>query len=129
MSLQLRVIALFVGVAIGGATSFQAAPQTGNAQSSQDHVAWVAEVMKRMMTIRPGMTREALLKVFTPDGGIYNTIVTRTFVSRDCPYFKVDVEFRLVGQPITGGEPMPIEDSRDIILKISRPYLDFPHYD
>jgi hypothetical protein len=56
------------------------------------HVAWVIEVLKRMLTIKPGMTREALLKVFTTEGGL-STGVHHTFVSRDCPYFKVDIEF------------------------------------
>jgi hypothetical protein len=45
-----------------------------------------------METIKPGMTREELLKVFATEGGL-STGLNRTFVSRDCPYFKVDVEF------------------------------------
>jgi len=51
------------------------------------HVAWVIEVLKRMLTIKPGMTRETLLKAFTTEGGL-STGLHRTFVSRDCPYFK-----------------------------------------
>jgi hypothetical protein len=57
-------------------------------------MAWVAEVLKRMETIHPGMTRDALLTVFTTEGGLSNGL-RRTFVSRDCPYFKVDVESKL----------------------------------
>jgi hypothetical protein len=48
------------------------------------------------------------------EGGL-STGLQRTFVSRDCRYFKVDVEFRAVGRP-----DRPREDSWDIILKISR---------
>jgi hypothetical protein len=127
MSWRLRVFALLVGTAIGGATSFQAAPQTCNAQSSRDHAAWVAEVMTRMRTIEPGMTREALLKVFTTEGG-WSTSLRRKFVSRDCMYFKVDVEFRAVGRPArdSEGRVTSEEDGRDIILTISRPYLELP---
>ena len=58
---------------------------------------WVAQALKRMQTIKPGMTREALLTVFTTEGGL-STGLQRTFVSRDCPFFKVDVEFQAVGR-------------------------------
>jgi hypothetical protein len=79
-----------------------------------------------MQTIKPGMTRESLLTVFTTEGGI-STGLQRTFVSRDCPYFKVDVEFQAVGRPNRdeNGRVTLVEGSQDIILKISRPYLQF----
>lgn len=72
------------------------------------------------------MTRADLLKVFTTEGGI-STGLHRTYVSRDCPFFKVDVDFRAVGRPDRDGEGRVtlIEDRRDIIVKISRPYLQF----
>jgi len=79
-----------------------------------------------MQTIKPGMTREALLTVFTTEGGL-STGLQRRFVSRDCPYFKVDVEFQAVGRPNRDGDGRVTleEGSQDIILKISRPYLQF----
>ena len=94
--------------------------------SSQDHVAWVSETLVRMHTIKAGMTRNDLLKVFTTEGGIY-TRLQRKFVSRDCPYFKVDVEFSAVGSlnRDRDGRPAFEEDPRDVILKISKPYLEF----
>jgi hypothetical protein len=49
------------------------------------------------------MTRETPLTVFTTEGGL-STGLVRTFVSRDCPYFKVDVEFQAAGQAATGTE-------------------------
>jgi hypothetical protein len=51
----------------------------------------------------------------------------RTFVSRDCPYFKVDVEFQAVGRPDRDGNGRVtlVEDGKDLIFKISRPYLQF----
>jgi len=90
------------------------------------HVAWVIEVLKRMLTIKPGMTREALLKVFTTEGGL-STGLHRTFVSRDCPYFKVDIDFTAVGRPDRDdrGRVTLTEDPRDLIVTISRPYLEF----
>ena len=44
------------------------------------------------------MTREELMKVFRTEGGL-STGLHRTFVSRECPYFKGDVEFRAGGRP------------------------------
>jgi hypothetical protein len=91
-----------------------------------DHVTWVANVLKRMETVKSGMTRETLLTVFTTEGGL-STGLQRTYVSQECPYFKVDVEFDAVGRPNRDGDGRVtlIEGPRDIILKISRPYLQF----
>ena len=78
-----------------------------------------------MQTIKR-MTRQALLTVFTTEGGL-STGLQRTFVSRDCLYFKVDVEFQTVGRPNRDGNGRVtlVENGQDIILKISRPYLQF----
>jgi hypothetical protein len=79
-----------------------------------------------MQKIKPGMTREAVLTLFTTEGGL-STGLQRTFVSRDCPYFKVDAEFQAVGRPSrdSEGRITLVEDRHDIIVKISRPYLGF----
>ena len=77
-----------------------------------------------MLSIKPGMTRNILLTVFTTEGGLY-TGLQRTYVSRDCPYFKVDVSFQAVGRPDRDedGRVTVIEGNDDIIVKLSRPYL------
>ncbi len=95
-------------------------------RTSCDHEAWVSEVLQRMETIRPGMTRKQLLTVFKTEGGL-STPLRRLFVSRDCPYFKVDVEFRAVGRPERDedGRVTMIEGDDDIIRKMSRPFLQF----
>jgi hypothetical protein len=79
-----------------------------------------------MESIHPGMTRENLLTVFTIEVGL-STGLRRTFVSRDCPYFKVDVEFQAVGRPERDGEGRVtlVAGNEDIILVISKPYLEF----
>lgn len=121
-----RAFQILAGAAIGGGHALLAGPSSGQDQPSHDHVAWVAEVLKRMQTILPGMTREALCRVFTTEGGLY-TGLQRTFISRDCPYFKVDVEFQAVGRPSqdeNGGVTLA-EAGKDLILKISQPYLQF----
>jgi hypothetical protein len=86
----------------------------------------VTHALEKMESIKPGMTREDLLRVFTTEGGLF-TGLYRTFVSRDCPYFKIDVEFNAVGRPNRDNEGRVTldEDNRDIIVKLSRPYLQF----
>ncbi len=93
-------------------------------------MAWVADVLKRIQTIKPGMTREALLKLFTTEGGLAfytKQVERRTFVSRDCPYFKVDVELQAVDRSGHDRQRRVTfqEDPRDIIITISKPYLEF----
>jgi hypothetical protein len=73
-----------------------------------------------MLTVKPGMTRGNLLQVFTTEGG-FSSRWERTYVSRDCRYFKVDVKFQPVDRQVTS-----TEDNRDVIGSISRPYLQFP---
>jgi hypothetical protein len=121
-----RVFVLLASAAIGGAKTLQASPAEDEAQSYKAHMAWVAKVLIRMKTIQPGMARETLLTVFTTEGGI-STGLRRTFISRDCPYFKVDVEFQAVGRPNHDhdGRVTLVEGDEDIILKVSTPYLQF----
>ena len=92
----------------------------------QDHIAWVNHTLQKMETIKPGMMRFDLLKVFRTEGGL-STGLRRTFVSQDCPYFKIDVEFKAVARPgsESAGFVTLLEDNRDIIVKISKPYLQF----
>ena len=80
----------------------------------------------KMDTRGPGMTRAELLKVFRTEGGLSNGL-ERRFVSRECAYFKVDVEFEAVGRPghDSDGRVTVEEDPRDIIVEVSRPHLQF----
>jgi len=95
-------------------------------QSQAEHTAWVGRVLERMLTIKPGMTRSQLLEVFTTEGGIA-TGLQRKFVSRECPYMKVDVRFDAVGRPNrdSDGRVTLVEGPDDRIVTISRPYLEF----
>lgn len=61
-----------------------------------DHLDWLAEVMRQMEMIKPGMSRADLMTVFTTEGRL-SSRDRRTFVSRQCRYCKVDVSFELVG--------------------------------
>ena len=121
-----RVVGLLASAAMLGVGVFNPKPVEAQEPTAPDHVAWVAEVLKRMQTIKPGTTRKALLTVFKTEGGL-STPLQRTFVSRDCPYFKVNVEFHAVGRPerdVEGRVTMD-EGDEDVIVKVSVPYLEF----
>jgi len=58
---------------------------------------------------------------------VYQQDCTATSISRDCSYFKVTVDFEAVGRPNRDkdGRVTLEEDTRDIIVNVSRPYLQF----
>jgi hypothetical protein len=124
--MQRRRVFVLLASAMAGASVLRASATPSQGQSRRDHMAWVAEVLKRMEMINPGMTRKTLLTVFTAEGGL-STGLRRTYVSQDCPYFKVDVEFQAVGRPDRDedGRVTLAESDEDIILKVSTPYLQF----
>jgi hypothetical protein len=124
-----RAIGMLAASAVFGAEILNAKPDDAE-RRSKDHIAWVSDVLRRMLSIKPGMTRRTLLEVFTTEGGLY-TGLQRTYVSRDCPYFKVDVSFQAVGRPDRDedGRVTVIEGNDDIIVKLSRPYLQLSGMD
>ena len=126
MSQRLFVLVLLSILAIGGSAPVRSMQSASPEPCAQDHKAWVKHALEQMETIKPGMTRQDLLRVFRTEGGL-STGLRRTFVSRDCPYFKVVVEFKAVARPErdNAGFVTLIEDSRDIIDKVSIPYLQF----
>lgn len=65
-----------------------------------------------------------LEKLFTTEGGIYMQS-RRTYVYRDCPYIKVDVEFAPAGQNQNSRDTIT-QNSSDTITKISKPYIARP---
>jgi len=79
-----------------------------------EHTAWIAATLDAIDTIKVGMTRADLMKVFTTEGGL-STASQRTYVYRECPYIKIDVKFATSRR----GEERPT----DIIVDVSRPYL------
>jgi hypothetical protein len=119
-------VQFLAAASIGGSASAFASSADEARQASSDHVAWVAESLKRMLTIKPGMSRDQLLDVFSTEGGI-STALQRTFVSRDCPFFKVDVAFHRANGPKTNADRDETvrELDNDVITSITRPYLQF----
>lgn len=82
-------------------------------------VRWVSASLMDMQSIKPGMTRAELLKVFMEEGGI-STRTWRRYVYRECGYIKVDVKFEAVGDK-SGYE----QDPNDRITKTSKPFLEW----
>jgi len=97
-----------------------------HSQQAQQPTEWIAKSLKEMEKIKPGMTRADLLKVFTTEGGL-STGLNRTYVYRECPYIKVDVEFEPVGRPARDAEGRVtlVEADQDVIKKVSKPYLEW----
>jgi hypothetical protein len=95
-------------------------------QKSREQTEWIGASLKKIQTIKVGMTRADLLKVFTTEGGL-STGLNRTYVYRECPHIKVDVEFEPIGRPArdTEGRVSLIEADEDVIKKISKPYLEW----
>jgi hypothetical protein len=73
--------------------------------------------------IKPGMTRQDLLKVFEPSGGFYPS--PGTYQYRKSPYIRIDVEFSPASGETSGGT----QSARDVIKSVSRAYLAYPQYD
>lgn len=113
-----RVLSCFVLLA------FLASGQTPSTKPSpydSEHARWIAASLKEMQTIKVGMSRGELLKVFTTEGSL-STVRQRRYVYRDCPYIKVEVEFAPVEKD------QLVERQEDKIVTISRPFLQFGIY-
>ncbi len=82
-----------------------------------EQTRWIAANLPELESIKVGMTRRDLLKIFTEEGGI-STRTWRQYVYRRCAYVKVSVEFAPVGDP-----SIHEENPDDRITKISQPFL------
>jgi hypothetical protein len=85
---------------------------------SKERTKWIAKVLDQIATIRPGMTRRDLLKVFTTEGGLA-TRLDQTYAYSECPYIKVNVRFKAANNERDSLQ----EEPNDIIESISQPYL------
>lgn len=88
--------------------------------TDREHTKWIASVMDSINAIKPGMTREDLLKVFTTEGGL-SFRLRRTYAFKECPYIKVTVEFETAENPNDGLTEMP----GNKIVKVSAPFLQY----
>ena len=123
---RLFVLLLLSVIVIGGSASFRPTQSANPEPCAQNHEAWLKQVSEKMEAIEPGMTRWDLLKVLRTEGtprprfrigGGPPQVLRESFVSQDCPYLKIDVEFESVA-----GLDVP---NQDVIVKVSKPYLQF----
>ena len=83
-----------------------------------EQARWIREHLPELESIKVGMTRGELLKVFMEEGGI-STRTWHRYVYRKCGYVKVDVEFAP-----TDDKDSNTERPDDRITKLSKPYLE-----
>ena len=122
--IQRRFVLLLLSIiVIGGSASFRPAQSANPEPCAQNHEAWLKQVSGKIETIKPGMTRWDLLKVlrtegtrrtFRIGGGGPPQVLRESFVSQDCPYLRIVVE--LAGRD---------DPNQDVIVKVSKPYLQF----
>ncbi len=85
------------------------------------HWHWLLDEIALATSIKPGMSRADLLKVFDVEGGLQR-IPPERYVLKNCPYIKVNVKFRLPGpRPLAEVPP----DSELKIDSVSEPYLGY----
>lgn len=76
---------------------------SGQGWTERSHDAWVRDALQRMQAVKVGMTRDEFERIFREDGGLLelapagSKVGNGRYVFRECNYFKVDVEFELVG--------------------------------
>ena len=109
---------LFIGVVCITAIA-QNESQSKPLPIDQEHTKWVASTLNAIETIKPGMTRADLSRLFTTQGGL-SMIQQQTYVYRQCPNIKVDVKF-------SGSSK--VELPTDKIVEVSRPYLAWSVFD
>ncbi len=86
--------------------------------TDEEHEKWIASVLGQIETIKPGMTRGDLAKIFGEEGGL-SIRSQRKCVFKGCPYIKVDVVFTPSDNDQTTEKP------EDRIVSISRPFLEY----
>ena len=91
-------------------------------QETCDYSKWLQASLEEIDTVRAGMTRRDLMKLFRAQGGIF-TRTQQQFVYRKSSLIHVTVKFEAVGQPdIIVPEQSDIGD--DKIIEISRPFIE-----
>jgi len=107
-------------IAIFSASTAQEVENAQRREPAIKHREWVAKSLSKIQTIKIGAAKADLLKIFREEGGL-STRANRTYVYHECPYIKVDVEFK----PVEDAMNRLSEYPGDEIIKISKPYLDW----
>lgn len=111
-----KILPWIAGVAIViGVVTYPQAQDT----SDHSHQQWLEARYQEATTIKSGMTRADLLKLFTQDGGL-QSIPAGTYVLKSCQLIKIAVKF----DTKYGVEYQPRADDKLKIIEVSRPYLE-----
>lgn len=123
---RLSALLLLSIIVIGGSASFRPAQSATPEPCTQNHEAWLKQVAEKIEAIKPGMRRWDLLKVLRTEGpsrtfvlGGRPQVLRESFVSRDCPALRIDVEF----EPAAVDQPESAY--QDVIVKVSKPYVQY----
>lgn len=92
------------------------------APANCDACALMEEALKIVGDLVPGVSRSEVEQDFKPDGGLQFFQNSSRYVFKKCPLIKVDIEF-------THFEGQQDDLKSDQIIKISRPYLEYPFMD
>jgi hypothetical protein len=117
-------------------------------QPELSHDEWLRERYFEATSIKEGMTRADLIKVFGMDGGLQPAGVPTRYVLKSSNMIKVDVEFELPegakgkivpedlrnetespsfdadGKPVSGGNYQLVPNEKLKIKSISKPYVE-----
>lgn len=85
----------------------------------QAHQQWLEERYKDATSIKPGMTRADLLKLFIEDGGL-QSIPAGRYVLKTCQLIQIEVKF----DTKYGVAYKPVPDESLKIVEVSKPYLE-----
>jgi hypothetical protein len=88
-------------------------------ETKNDPQAWLEERYREALSIRPGMSRADLKRVFIEDGGL-QTIPSSRYVLKSCAMIKVDVVFDVE----YGLNYKERPDGEIKIKEVSKPYLE-----
>lgn len=123
---RLSALLLLSIIVIGGSASFRPAQSATPEPCTQNHEAWLKQVAEKIEAIKPGMTRWDLLKVLRTEAhrptfvlGGRLQVLRESFVSRDCPDLRIDVEFK------PAAVDQPASAYQDVIVKVSKPYVQY----
>jgi hypothetical protein len=106
-------------VLIAGASSASLSPQ-----AERTHSQWLRERYEEATSIKVGMTRADLKKIFSEDGGLQSVPACR-YVLRSSEMIKVDVEFEFP----EGTNDRTAPDESVHIKSVSKPYLEQMYLD
>ncbi len=121
----IALVALTLGCAGTASSRPSSTHNTNDMPTLDEHQDWVTRSLRHMESITVGMTRRQMREVFVTEGGL---LTGRTFVYKDCPYFKVDFEFTYARSPVHDADGRVTQDESpdDVIATRSRPYLQLP---